>query len=53
MANIKTGADFIKEAINVGYGDAANWTIDNWNDQIAERFNSGRELYSFRITDIT
>lgn len=53
MANIKTGADFIREAINVGYGNKDNWTLEQWDAQISDRYSAGRDISGFRITDIT
>lgn len=53
MANIKTGADFIREAINRGYGNKDDWTPAQWDAQISDRYDAGRDIASFRITDIT
>lgn len=53
MAKIKTGADFIREAINRGYGNKDDWTTAQWDAQISDRYDAGRDIASFRITDIT
>ena len=53
MANIKTGADFIREAINVGYGNKDNWTLAQWDAQSSNRYSADRDITGFRITDIT
>ena len=50
---INTCEDFIKEALTLAYGDRENWTEDGWNDRIKERFETNRNLYNFRIREIT
>lgn len=53
MARINSGEDFIKEAIRIGYNGQGAWTEDEWNSQIQERFNANRNIYNFRIREVT
>lgn len=50
---INTCEEFIKEALTLGYNSSDNWTEAEWNDQIQERFNSNRNIYNFRIREVT
>lgn len=52
MAKIKTGKDFIREAISIRYAPS-EWTPDELNAHIQERFDTGRQINNLRVTDIT
>lgn len=51
MAKIKTGEDFINEAIARAFDTRENWTEEQWNEQIQKRFEKGRDIDSLRVTD--
>lgn len=51
MAKIKTGEDFINEAIARAFDTRENWTEEQWNEQIQKRFDKGRDIDLLRVTD--
>lgn len=51
MAKIKTGEDFIREAITRAFGTRENWTEEQWNAHIQQRFEKGGDADSLRVTD--
>lgn len=50
---ITSGKDFIKEAMEIAYNSRDNWTEAEWNNQIKERFDANRNIYNFRIREVT
>lgn len=50
---ITSGKDFIKEAVEIAYNSRDNWTEAEWNNQIKERFDANRNIYNFRIREVT
>lgn len=49
---VKSCDEFMREALGIIHGDEAEkLSKDSWNEQVQERYDTNRNLYSYRIND--